>query len=101
VESAVARIPDPAKDPQGFAAWKRGSQLGAEKLVEITKPVVGKRTLGDRVETRLPTRPRAPLPSPARPKWPVAGQRGHQDHAPRPGMQDQRAKESNKTQLLV
>jgi hypothetical protein len=50
VESALGRIP---ADPQGFAAWKRGSQLGAEKLVEITKPVVGSRNLGDRVEATL------------------------------------------------
>jgi hypothetical protein len=49
-DAAIARIPT---DPQAFAAWKRGSQLGAEKLVEITKPVVGTRSLGDRVENTL------------------------------------------------
>jgi hypothetical protein len=53
VDQAVARIPDPATNPEGFAAWKRGSQLGAEKLVEITKPQVGSRDVGDRVETTL------------------------------------------------
>lgn len=51
VEAAVARIPDPATNPQGFAAWKRGSQLGAEKLAEISKPVIGNRDLGGTVQT--------------------------------------------------
>lgn len=51
VEEVLKRIPDPVTDPNGFAAWKRGSQLGAEKLVEATKPVVGERRLGDRVES--------------------------------------------------
>lgn len=50
LESAIARIP---ADPQGFANWKRGSQLGAEKLVEMTKPTTGSRDLGDRVESTL------------------------------------------------
>jgi hypothetical protein len=50
VETALSRIP---ADPQGFASWKRGSQLGAEKLVEVTKPVVGNRNLGNRVEATL------------------------------------------------
>lgn len=45
-EAAIARIPDPTTNPQGFAAWKRGSQLGAEKLAEISKPVLGTRNLG-------------------------------------------------------
>jgi hypothetical protein len=53
MDQALGRIPDPAVDPAGFAKWKRGSQLGAEKLVEITKPVVGTRDAGDRVETTL------------------------------------------------
>ena len=53
VEQALGRIPDPALDPDGFAKWKRGSQLGAEKLVEITKPVTGSRDVGDRVESTL------------------------------------------------
>jgi len=50
-EAAIARIPDPTTNPQGFAAWKRGSQLGAEKLAEISKPVIGNRDLGGTVQT--------------------------------------------------
>lgn len=50
-EAAISRIPDPATDPAGFATWKRGSQLGAEKLAEISKPVIGSRDLGGTVET--------------------------------------------------
>lgn len=103
VETAVARIPDPAKDPQGFAAWKRGSQLGAEKLVEITKPVVGSRDLGDHVETTLtdPTTGKLVVTGQAKKgQTPdnaatVATTRRGQD------LQDKRAGESNKTQLLV
>lgn len=53
VDAAIARIPNPATDPQGFAAWKRGSQLGAEKFVEIFTPKPGQRDLGDRVENTL------------------------------------------------
>lgn len=50
VEAAIGRIPDPATNPQGFAAWKRGSQLGADKLAELSKPVLGTRNLGNRME---------------------------------------------------
>jgi hypothetical protein len=35
IEQAIARIP---KDPQGFADWKQKSQLGAEKLIQMTTP---------------------------------------------------------------
>lgn len=49
-EAAIARIPDPATNPQGFAAWKRGSQLGAEKLAELSKPIIGSRDLGGTVQ---------------------------------------------------
>jgi hypothetical protein len=38
VEGALGRIPDPATDPQGFAKWKMGSQLGADNLVKHTDP---------------------------------------------------------------
>lgn len=34
-EQAIARIP---QDPQKFAEWKQQSQLGAEKLVQMTTP---------------------------------------------------------------
>lgn len=50
IESTISRIPDPVAKPAEFAAWKRGSQLGAEKLAEISKPKIGNRNLGDRVE---------------------------------------------------
>lgn len=50
-EAAIARIPDPATDRQGFEKWKRGSQLGAEKLAEISKPVIAQRDLGGTVQT--------------------------------------------------
>lgn len=53
VDQALARIPNPASDPQGFAAWKRGSQMGADKLVELTQPKTGTRDLGDHVESTL------------------------------------------------
>lgn len=53
VEQALARIPDPQADPQGFANWRRASQLSAEKLVETTMPKVGTRDLGGQVQTTL------------------------------------------------
>lgn len=53
VEQALARIPDPQADPQGFAKWRRASQLSAEKLVETTMPKVGTRDLGGQVQSTL------------------------------------------------
>lgn len=103
VETAVARIPDSAKDPQGFAAWKRGSQLGAEKLVEITKPVTGQRSLGDRVENTItdPTTGEVKVTGTA--KIGQSADNAATQETTRRGqnMADTRAGESNKTQLLV
>ena len=103
VEQAVARIPDPAKDPQGFAAWKRGSQLGAEKLVEITKPVVGTRQLGDRVENTLTDPTTGAVTVTGAAKMGQSPDNAATNETTRRGqnMADRRAAESNKTQLLV
>lgn len=103
VEQAVARIPDPAKDPQGFAAWKRGSQLGAEKLVEITKPQVGQRDLGDHVETTLtdPTNGKVTITGTAKKGQTPDNAATNATTRRGQDMADERAAESNKTQLLV
>ncbi len=53
VEQAMARIPDPQADPQGFGKWRMASQVSAEKLVEMTKPQVGARNLGNRSQTTM------------------------------------------------
>jgi hypothetical protein len=103
VETALARIPDPAKDPQGFAAWKRGSQLGAEKLVEVTKPVVGSRALGDRVENTLTDPTTGAVTVTGTAKVGQSPDNAATQSTVRRGqdMQDARSAESNKTQLLV
>lgn len=103
MEQAVARIPDPAKDPQGFAAWKRGSQLGAEKLVEITKPVVGSRDLGDHVENTLTDPTTGAVTVTGQAKKGQTPDNAATNFTTRRGqdLQDKRAGESNKTQLLV
>lgn len=103
VDQAVARIPDPATDPQGFAAWKRGSQLGAEKLVEITKPQVGSRDLGDHVETTLtdPTTGKVTVTGQAKKGQTPDNAATNATTRRGQDLQDKRAGESNKTQLLV
>lgn len=103
VDQAVARIPDPAKDPQGFAAWKRGSQLGAEKLVEITKPQVGSRDLGDHVESTLTDPTTGAVTVTGQAKKGQTPDNVATNSTTRRGqdMADRRAAESNKTQLLV
>jgi hypothetical protein len=53
VEQALAGIPDAQTDPQGFANWRRASQLSAEKLVETTMPKLGTRDLGGKVQSTL------------------------------------------------
>lgn len=103
MEQAVARIPDPAKDAQGFAAWKRGSQLGAEKLVEITKPQVGQRALGDRVENTLTDPTTGAVTVTGTAKVGQSPDNAATQETTRRGqnMADDRAGESNKTQLLI
>lgn len=103
VDQALARIPNPAADPEGFAKWKRGSQLGAEKLVEITKPVAGQRDLGDHVESTLtdPTTGKVTVTGLAKKGQTPDNAATNATTRRGQDMADQRAGENNKTQLLV
>lgn len=38
VEDALARIPDPQANPEGFAAWLGRNSLGSAKYIEVNKP---------------------------------------------------------------
>ncbi len=38
VEQMIAQVPDPVRDPKGFADWKQASMLVADKLVAQTSP---------------------------------------------------------------
>lgn len=47
VEQMIAQVPDPARDPKGFAEWKQASMLVADKLVAQTTPDANARLSAD------------------------------------------------------